>query len=187
MLKKLFYAVVIIILAGPAVSALEMQKLSPMRTAAGQSSILPGTEDIPSDDSNTSFDPMYIFYGAKLAFSVLLAGTAITDPDSDVPERVIIGGAALLAGIPSYAVMHHARAGRKDELRKWRNISFAADLALSSGLIAYGVCSMGRGDISSQYTGLAALTAGTAGALLSTINLKKFRIETSAPVVKQQS
>ena len=109
---------------------------------------------------------------------IFLAGSTVCADDLQTGSFILpeSGHFSADAGTSSFA-----ESADSIDIRKWRIISFAADLALSAGLITYGGCSISRGDISSQYTGLVSLTAGTAGALLGTINLKPFRLENQIP------
>lgn len=125
-------------------------------------------------------EAQHLFYGAKIGFGMLMAGTALTAPDSTPMERAVVGGAGLLVGGSSAAVWYHSRRGNAAATRGWRTASFIIDLFLSSALATYGAWVLAGGDVHRQYAGLAALTTGLATAAISTANLVPFRFETRA-------
>ena len=173
----LLLAAVLFFLAGTSLFADDRQPAAPGRagSAAAPSALLTET---PADSAPARrFDPLSVFYGAKLGFSLLLAGTAVTDADSSGTERALVGGASLLVGIPSAAVLYNTHRGSADAVRGWRVVSFAADLALSASLAGYGVYLVGDGGADDQWAGLTAISVGLLGAMVSGIDLIPFRFE----------
>lgn len=122
-------------------------------------------------------EPLRLFYGTKIGLSVLLAGSAITDAELSAGGRAVVGGASVLLGLPASAVMRQSYRRNPEALRRWRAVSVATDLTLSVGLAGYGVYLIGGGDVSDQWAGLGAISAGIFGAFLSGLDLVPFRLE----------
>lgn len=120
-------------------------------------------------------EPLHLYHGGKLMVSLLLAGTAATDPGTNGNERLILGGSSLLLGLPAAAVFYHSRRGHATATRRWQLAAFATDLALSGSLAVYGAFLMVEGNPSDQWTGLAALSTGVLGMVVSRLDLKPFR------------
>ena len=120
---------------------------------------------------------LHVFYGSKIGLSLLLAGTAVTDPQAEPAERAIVGGSALLLGLPSSFVWHYSRKGDQEAVSRWRKISFATDLSLSGGLAGFGAYLISTGETKDQWTGLSAVLVGLAGMALSSIDLRPFEFE----------
>jgi hypothetical protein len=123
-----------------------------------------------------------IFYGAKLALSVLAAGTAVTDPDASAGERLVVGGASLMVGAPSAFVLAQRRRGNVAALRRWRIASFVVDAALSAVALGAGVSAWAdpSSSLDDDYAGLALVSLGLAGALVSCVDLVPFEMERAA-------
>jgi hypothetical protein len=133
----------------------------------------------PKQESSSVADlePLHIFYGSKIGLSLLLAGTAATDPEAGPGERAIVGGSALLLGMPSSFVWHYSRKGDVEAVSRWRKISFVTDIGLSGGLAGFGAYLVSTGNVRDQWTGLSAVLVGLAGMALSTIDLRPFEFE----------
>jgi hypothetical protein len=129
----------------------------------------------PASQELEPFEPLHLYHGGKLVLSLLMAGTAITAPDASSNERLLVGGSSLLLGLPAAAVLYHSRRGHTTVTRRWQLASFAVDLALAGSLAAYGAYLIAEGGPSGQWTGLAALSTGVSGILVSRLDLKPFR------------
>ena len=123
------------------------------------------------------FEPMYLYYGGKVGLSLLLAGTAVTAPDTGPTERAVVGSAAALIGIPSIAVIHQARRGNAGSVKRWRYTAFAIDLGLSAAMGAFGVHRIATGSVGDQYAGMGMVLTGVAGVGLSSLNLVPLLME----------
>lgn len=123
------------------------------------------------------FEPLYLYYGAKVGLSFLMAGTAMTDPGASSTERAVIGGSAALIGIPALAIMHQARRGNVQSGKRLRYTAFFIDLGLSAVLGGFGVHRISNGSTSDQYTGMIMVSAGLVGMTVSSLNLVPFRME----------
>jgi hypothetical protein len=121
------------------------------------------------------FEPLHAYHGGKLVLSLLLAGTAATDPGASDNERLIVGGSAVLLGLPAAAVLYHSRRGHTTATRRWQLASFVADLALAGSLAGYGTFLIAEGTTSNQWAGLAALSTGVLGIVASRLDLMPFR------------
>ncbi len=123
-------------------------------------------------------EPLRFFYGAKIGTAVLLAGSAATDPELTTGGRLVAGSAAVLLGLPASIVMYQSYQRDSQALRRWRTVSFGVDVSLSAGLAGYGTYLITNGDdVSDQWAGLAAVSVGLIGALLSVLDLVPFRLE----------
>ena len=126
-------------------------------------------------------EPLRVFYGVKLGVSALLAGSAITDPDFGTVERAVAGGAAVVLGLPASVVLYQSYQRDAQAVRRWRAISFGADLLLSASLVGYGTYLIARGNtdnnVSDQWAGLSAVSVGLFGGLLSALDRVAFRFE----------
>ena len=120
-----------------------------------------------------------LYYGGKLGLSALAIGTALTEPAISTPERLVVGGASLLVGVPSAVVLVQARRGNAAALRRWRIAAFAVDATLSAVAIGCGIRPWADPDstISEDYAGLALVTLGLAGALACAADLAPFEAE----------
>ncbi|TVR53514.1 MAG: hypothetical protein EA426_17835 [Spirochaetaceae bacterium] len=130
------------------------------------------------------FEPLYLYYGAKIGLSALTFGTAMTTPDSTALERAIVGGTAATLGVSAVATIYAARAGNSRWTRTWRTVSFVLDTSAAVGLAGYGVYLIAAGDHSDQYSGLAAISVGGLGVLISGLNRTPFRFERGAGTTK---
>ncbi len=119
------------------------------------------------------------YYGGKTGLSVLAAGTALTDPYASTPERVVVGGSALLVGVPSAMILANARHRNPAALRRWRTTAFVVDAALSALALGAGVSIWADRDssISDQYAGLGLVALGLVGVLASSADLVPFAAE----------
>jgi len=131
--------------------------------------------EVPETRQLESFEPLHLYHGGKLAVSLLLAGTAATAPDASGNERLIIGGSSLLLGLPAAAVLYHSRRGHTAVTRRWQLAAFAIDLALAGSLAGYGAYLVVEGNPGDQWTGLAALSTGVMGMVVSRLDLAAFR------------
>ena len=126
---------------------------------------------VPIQSQLEPFEPLHLYHGGKLVVSLLMAGTAATAPEASGKERLLVGGSSLLLGIPAAAVLYHSRRGHVIATRRWQLAAFAADLVLAGSLAAYGSFLILEGAHSDQWTGLAALSTGVFGMLISRLDL----------------
>lgn len=82
-------------------------------------------------------------------------GTAMTSPDSEPMERLLVGSGAFLVGLTSAGVLHHATRANPAATRAFRMGAFAVDLAVVS--------------------------IGTAGVMVAGVNLAPLQVERRRP------
>ena len=117
------------------------------------------------------FQPLHLYHGGKLVVSLLMAGTAATSPEASGNERLLVGGSSLLLGLPAAAVLYHSRRGHMTLTRRWQFAAFTVDLVLAGSLAAYVGYLIAEGGVGDQWTGLAAVSTGVLGLMVSRLDL----------------